>query len=236
MILFSKGEKNTVYFHSNNDYSSLMNYWNPSLVDTASVRYSMNTPDLYRRGYLSKAEADFKSLNRLLWEQHVYWTRMIIISIVFNLPDIKYVQERLLRNAPDMGNSLRPFYGDQIADRYAELIKEHLVLAAELVTAAAKGDAKGAAEKEKEWYRNADDIVLFLSNINPCLDEETVKAMFYNHLSLTKLEAVYMIEKNYKESIAVFDKVEAEALEMADEISDSIIKQFPGMFGLYYTY
>ena len=205
-------------------------------MDTAPVRYSMNTPDLYGRGYLSKAEVDFKALNRLLWEQHVYWTRMTIISIVFNLPDLKYVEERLLRNAPDMGNSLRPFYGDQIADRYAELIKEHLVLAAELVTAAAKGDSKTAAEKEKEWYRNADDIVLFLSSINPCLDKETLKAMFYTHLSLTKLEAVYMIEKNYKESIAVFDKIEAEALEMADAISDGIIKQFPGMFGLYYTY
>ena len=45
-----------------------------------------------------------------------------------------------------------------------------------------------------------------------------------------------MIEKNYKEDIAVFDKIEAEALEMADAISDGIIKQFPGMFGLYYTY
>lgn len=225
-----------MYFHAQHDYSSLMNYWNPSKVYTAPVRHILNTPDLYGRCYLSKAEVDFKSLNRLLWEQHVNWTRMTIISIVFNLPDLKYVQERLLRNATDMGNSLRPIYGDQIADRYAELIKEHLVLAAELVTAAAKGDTKVASEKEKEWYRNADDIVLFLSFINPCLDKETVKAMFYTHLSLTKLEAVNMIEKNYKESIAVFDRVEAEALEMADAISDGIIKQFPGIFGLYCTY
>jgi hypothetical protein len=223
-----------VYFHSNNDYSPLMNYWNPSIMDTAPVRYIMNTPDLYGRGCLSKAEVDFKSMNRLLWEQHVNWTRMTIISIVFNLPDLIYVQERLLRNATDMGNSLRPFYGDQIADSYAELIKEHLVIAAELVTAAAKGDTKVVSEEEKEWYRNADDIVLFLSSINPCLDKEALKAMFYTHLSLTKLEAVYMIEKNYKESIAVFDKIEAQALEMADAISDGIIKQFPGMFGLCY--
>ena len=164
-----------MYFHSNNDYSSLMNYWNPSIVYTAPVRYILNTPDLYGRSYLSKAEVDFKSMNRLLWEEHVNWTRMTIISIVFNLPDLKYVQERLLRNATDMGNCLRPFYGDQIADRYAELIKEHLVLAAELVTAAAKGDTKIAAEKEKEWYRNADDIVLFLSSINPYLDKEAIQ-------------------------------------------------------------
>ena len=159
---------------------------------------------------------------------------MTIISIVNNLPDLQYVQERLLRNATDMGNCLRPFYGDQIADRYAELIKEHLVLAAELVTAAVKGDTKTAAEKEKEWYRNADDIALFLSSINPYLDKEEMRQMFYTHLALTKFEAVSMIEKKYKEDVAVFDEIEAQALGMADTIADGIIKQFPSMFGLCY--
>jgi len=75
---------------------------------------------------------------------------MTIISIVFGLPDLPFVQERLLQNATDLGNCLRPFYGDQIADRYAELIKEHLLIAAQLVTAAAKGDTATADAKEKE--------------------------------------------------------------------------------------
>ena len=118
------------------------------------------------------------SMNRLLWMEHVNWTRMTIISIVFGLPDLQFVQERLLRNATDMGNCLRPFYGDKIADRYAELIKEHLVLAAELVTAAAKGDTKKAAEKEKQWYRNADEIAEFLSSINPYLEKKKLEKCF----------------------------------------------------------
>jgi len=41
---------------------------------------------------------------------------MTIISIVFGLPDLPFVQERLLQNATDLGNCLRPFYGDQIAE------------------------------------------------------------------------------------------------------------------------
>lgn len=162
--------------------------------------------------------------------EHVNWTRMTIISIVFNLPDLPFVQERLLQNATDLGNCIRPFYGDHIADRYAELIKEHLVLAAELVTAAAKGDPKTADLKEKEWYRNADEIAIFLSSINPYLTTVGVQKMFYTHLALTKHEAVLMIEKNYKEDIKVFDQIEAEALEMSDMISNAIIMQFPHMF------
>jgi len=98
-----------------------------------------------------------------------------------------------------------------------------------------KGDAKVAAEKEKEWHRNADDIALFLSRINPYFDEEMIRSMFYTHLALTKFEVVSMIEKNFKEDVAVFDKIEAEALEMADAISGGIIKQFPSLFGLNYS-
>ena len=102
--------------------------------------------------------------------------------------------------------------------------------AAELVTAAAKGDTKKAAELEKQWYRNADQIAVFLSSINPYLSKEAMRKMFYEHLALTKQEAVYMIQKNYKASIETFEKIEALALEMADAISDGIVQQFPSIF------
>ncbi len=105
---------------------------------------------------------------------------MTIISIVFQLPDLSFVQQRLLQNATDSGNCLRPFYGDQIADHYAKLIQEHLVIAAELVTAAVKSDTNTVDIKEKEWYKNADDIVLFLSKINPYLSKEALQKMFIN--------------------------------------------------------
>lgn len=230
-----------MYFYPNSFPSypartvNLLNYWGPSSNYTAPVRYILNTPDLYGRQFISKAEADYKAMNRLLWEEHVNWTRMTIISIVFKLPDLPEVQARLLRNATDLGNCLRPFYGDQIADKYAELIKAHLVIAAELVTAAANGDTKAAAEKEKEWYRNADEISMFLSSINPYIDLEEIRKMLYMHLALTKQEAVTMIEGNFREDVAVFDEIEAQALEMSDMIADGIIRQFPAMFG-YYAY
>ncbi|WP_075526440.1 hypothetical protein [Sporosarcina ureilytica] len=230
-----------MYFYANGFNShqeravNLSNYWGPSVNYTAPVRYILNTPDPYGRQFISKAEADYKTMNRLLWEEHVNWTRMTIISIVFKLPDLDEVQARLLRNATDLGNCLRPFYGDQIADKYGELIKEHLVVAAELVTAAVNGDTKTAEEKEKQWYRNADEISVFLSSINPYIHLEEIREMFYMHLALTKHEAVTMIEGNFKEDVAVFDEIEAQALEMADMIADAIIRQFPTMFG-YYPY
>ncbi|MCM3723422.1 hypothetical protein M3166_15500 [Solibacillus isronensis] len=166
------------------------------------------------------------AMNRLLWMEHVNWTRMTIISIVFQLPDLPFVQKRLLQNATDLGNCLRPFYGDQIADYYAKLIQAHLVIAAELVTAAVKGDTNTVNAKEKEWYKNADDIVLFLSNLNPYLYKDALQEMFYKHLELTKKEAVTMIQKDYQTDIELFDEIEAEALAMSDMIASAIVMQF----------
>ncbi|WP_353056430.1 hypothetical protein [Sporosarcina luteola] len=178
----------------------------------------------------SKAQVELWNKNRLLWEQHVMWTRMAITAIVFKVPDLKFVLARLLRNATDMGNALRPYYGDEIADAYSHLISEHLTTAAELVTAAANGETEKAEQKEADWYRNADKIAEFLHQINPYNDQEAFRKMLYSHLALTKLEAVCMIQKNFQLEVQVFDQIEAEALMMADMLSDGIFKQFPYTF------
>nr|WP_285847305.1 hypothetical protein [Sporosarcina luteola] len=178
----------------------------------------------------SKAQVELWNKNRLLWEQHVTWTRMAITAVVFKVPDLKFVLSRLLRNATDMGNALRPYYGDKIADSYRDLISEHLTIAADLVTAAVNGETEKAEQKEADWYRNADKIAEFLHRINPYYDQEAFRKMLYTHLALTKLEAVCMIQENFELEVQVFDQIEAEALMMADMLSDGIFKQFPYMF------
>ncbi|OAB31263.1 acetylglutamate kinase [Paenibacillus macquariensis subsp. defensor] len=167
---------------------------------------------------------------RLVWEQHVYWTRLTIISLAFNLPDVGFTTARLLRNATDMGNLLKPFYGDRIAARFSSLIREHLVIAVELVKAAKAGNQKAAAAAERRWYANGEEIADFLSTINPYISENKFKKMFFEHLALTKSEAVFILQKKYKSSIIVFNKIEAEALQMADTITNAIVKQFPKKF------
>lgn len=216
-------------------YSLSQMYQPPYTQYTAPVRFFLKQPPSIRDYRCkSKAEADYISMNRLLWMEHVNWTRMVITSIVFNLPDVQFVEERLLRNATDLGNCLRPFYGDQIADRYTKLIHDHLTIAAELVTAAVKGDTATANAKEVEWYQNADDIALFWSRINPYLKQTDVQKMFYSHLDLTKKEAVAMIQKQYKEDIAIFDQVVMEALMMSDMLANAVVLQFYQFFQCNY--
>jgi LysM domain. len=179
---------------------------------------------------VSKAEADLNNRLRMLWEQHVVWTRLVIMSIVFNLPDLDLATNRLLRNPKDFEAVLKPLYGDKAAARFADLFTKHLTIAAQLVKASKAGDTKAAADAEKTWYSNTDEIAAFLGSINPYWSEKEWKDMLHEHLALTKSEAVNLLTKNFGEGISTFDKIEQQALKMADVMRIGIVSQFPDKF------
>jgi len=190
----------------------------------------------YRQGVypspmkITKSEVELRNNIRMLWEQHGAWTRMAIMSIVFGLPDEEVATNRLLRNPVDFGNLLKIFYGNKIALRFSDLLKDHLVIAAQLVKAAKVGDNKSAAEAEKKWYENADELAALLSYINPYWSKESWRTMLHEHLALVKAEAVAMLTKDYAAGVKVYDKIESQALEMADMMAAGIINQFPHRF------
>lgn len=181
-------------------------------------------------GCICKAEVDLRNTMRTLWEQHVAWTRMTIISIAEGLKDVDLVTARLLRNPSDFEAVLAQYYGSEKAAGFAKLFREHLVIAAQLVKAAKAGNTAAAADAEKRWYANADQIAAYLHSINPYWSEEALRRMLYDHLAMTKSEAVYRLRKNYAADIKQYDMIEQQALQMADAFSEGIVKQFPGAF------
>ncbi len=163
---------------------------------------------------------------RMLWEQHDVWTRETINGIVFELPNLELTTARLLRNPVDFANALKQFYGNRISGRFQDLLTEHLVLAADLVNAVKVGDNEAALEIEKDWFKNAEAIACFLGRINPFWSRKEWKEMMFQHLELVKSEALFLLNGEYEANIAVYDKIEKQTLEMADEMSEGIIKQF----------
>lgn len=175
---------------------------------------------------VSKAALHLKDCFRLLWEQHVYWTRMVIMGIAFGLPDLEASTNRLLSNAPDFARVFGRYYGNAIAAEFEGLIRDHLTLAAELVTAVKAGNSKAAESIERRWYKNANAIACFLSQINSCWPYKHMKSMWFEHLSLTKDEAAAILGNQHARSIELFDQIERLALQMADDFACGIVFQF----------
>lgn len=152
-------------------------------------------------GGFSSAQIDLSNTIRRLWLEHVLWTRFFIVSTAFDLPDLPYVTERLLQNPHDFANVLRPLFGNQDAMTFDKLLTDHLVIAAELVNAAKRGDAQEAEKQRKLWYDNAKNIAAFLASINPYWSEKQWQDMLFEHLAMTEKEAVDILTGEYEQSI-----------------------------------
>jgi hypothetical protein len=173
----------------------------------------------------------FQQAVRKLWEDHVTWTRVYIIAALADLPEADVAAGRLLQNQTDIGNAVKPFYGDQAGEQLTALLKEHILIAADLLAAAKAGDIAKFEDANQRWYENADEIAAFLNNANPDnwpLSE--MQTMMKDHLDLTLEEATARLNKDWTGDVAAYDKVHNEILHMADMISDGIIKQFPKQF------
>ena len=180
----------------------------------------------------SKVDAQaFHDAMRKLWEDHITWTRLVIIGTFEDLPDLGPTTQRLLQNQEDIGDAIKPFYGDAAGEQLSALLRDHILIAAEILQAAKNGDTAALNDAITRWYANADEIAVFLNSANPKnWPLEEMKAMMREHLDLTLEEAVTYLNGDYADSIAAYDKVHLQALEMADMLSEGIIKQFPNKF------
>lgn len=165
-----------------------------------------------------------------LWEDHIVWTRNVILNIMDDLPGTDQAVARLLQNQDDIGNAVKPFYGEAGGKELTRLLREHITVAADLLKAAKAGNNSAFEATNKKWFLNADEISGFLSKANPNWKLADMKKMMHDHLTLTTEEAVARLKKDYVADVKAYDKVHDEILLMADMLTDGIIKQFPAKF------
>lgn len=290
----------------------------PATDSTASRRATTAAP----RGTSQSAigRQAFHDRMRELWTDHVVYTRNYIVSAAANLADTAEVAQRLLRNQDEIGESVRPYYGDAAATQLASLLRNHIQLAAKTLVAAkgttmamsgmnmqdsrmgdtvsartdtvqmkgqyptgtgrmsdtAKAKARGAVRPDTTQKNaqgnpagyvqnrdyastqssppqmgqqvaqvdsnalnqaitalkaNGDSLATFLASANPRgFARETLRGAIQMHITLLLNEATAQIKKDWSGSIAAFDESQRQAGQMADLLSDGIIKQFPSRF------
>ena len=181
-------------------------------------------------GRASPAELQLRQSMRKLWSDHVFWTRQYIVAAVQDDPSAQAASVRLLRNQEELGSAIAPFYGSAAGSRLTDLLKQHILIAVDLVTAAKAGDNAKQTDADRRWHQNAADIATFLSGANPNWPRQTLLDMLNEHLAVTTQEAVNRLQKKWNDDVVTFDRIYSQSLMMADALSDGIVKQFPARF------
>ncbi len=176
-------------------------------------------------------QSAFRKEMRRLWEDHITWTRLYIVSALANLPDRDATAGRLLQNQTDIGNAVKPMYGDAAGSQLTALLKDHILFAADLIAKVRAGDTLQSKQATLLWYANADSLAKFLSDANPKRwPYSEMKSMMHEHLSLTTAEVVARLKNDWQGDIRAYEQVHGQILAMADMLSDGLIGQFPSKF------
>jgi len=202
-----------------------------SLIGSGAVAQQPHAP---HPAISAAAEAqpivELKMAMRKLWEDHIAYTRNYIISAVAGLEDEGKIAERLLRNQDDIGAAIEPYYGDAAGKQLAALLRDHILIAAEIVAAAKAGKMDQVVIGQKKWTANGKDIAAFLSGANPYWPKKDLEHMLQVHLDLTTGEVVGRIKKDWAADIKSYDDGHVHMLMFADMLSEGIAKQFPANF------
>jgi hypothetical protein len=169
---------------------------------------------------------------RKLWSDHVIWTRQYIVAAVAGTPDADAAAGRLLKNQEDIGAAVVPYYGRDGGDRLTDLLKQHIMIAVDLVAAAKSGDEAAFAKHDARWTSNIQEIAAFLAGANPNWPEKAVFDLLALHLKLTKDETVARLNADWAADVQAFDDIFTEILVVADTLYDGLVAQFPERFGL----
>jgi hypothetical protein len=183
------------------------------------------------RATITRKEFVFRSDMRRLWEDHVTWTRLAVISLTTAAPDTGASVGRLLENQTDIGNAIKPFYGRAAGQELTRLLRAHILIAADLIAAARAGDQTAVGEAQSRWTVNADEIASFLASANPrSWKLEEMKTMLHEHLRLTTNEVIARLRGDWAADVAAYDQIHLQALGMADMLSTGIVNHFPKRF------
>ncbi len=180
---------------------------------------------------LTRAQAVFQDQMRVLWEDHVTWTRLAIVTFADGSAGFDATAARLLRNQEDIGNAIKPFYGEAAGNQLTALLKDHIGIAVELLQAAKAGDGAAFEKANAAWYANANDIADFLARANPRYwPQDVMRAAMKGHLDQTLAEASHELTGEYAKSVADYDEIHHHILGMADILSTGIMRAFPNRF------
>lgn len=175
---------------------------------------------------MTGSDTDLVKTMYKLWSENVIWTRLFFMASFNDAPNLRLVTNRLLKNQFDLGNSIIPYYGADAGLKFASLLRENILLCADIVESLKVQDTDMRDRSVGNWYKSAEQLAEFLGSINPYFNRQVMRDMLNDHMKFTMEELMAQYNRDWQGDISSFDVAFNQALMIADDMSAGITKQF----------
>lgn len=181
---------------------------------------NMGIPDNQEnRGNQKEIENENAALQeamQMAWLDHVFWTRMYLMSADMDAKDRQAVEERLLETADEITDVFANHLPLNVTRQLRNLLVEHIEIAGQMIAALKAGNMTDYDNLTRNWYANANQLATLLASQNPYFSNRDTRNMLLNHLDLTRQEIEQQLRGDYQESIDTFRDIKNQAIAMAD--------------------
>ncbi|MCA9620154.1 MAG: hypothetical protein KC731_14105 [Myxococcales bacterium] len=172
-------------------------------------------------------QAELRVAMRDLFFERATFVRMFLLDAIEELPSYEASVGRLLQNDADIGDAVRPFYGDEAADALRSLLDAGLEDAAAAVAAAKAGDMQGFEDAKQRWLDHADETAVFLAGANPAWPEADLKALLRTCVEDAIGEASARLGGDYTADGGLLLAAGARVQVVAAALGAGVAAQFP---------
>lgn len=166
-----------------------------------------------------------------LWAEHMQYTYDTVDAFANNQKELPATLDRLLQNQKDIGNAIKPIYGEAAGNQLADLLTTHIKLAVPVLQAAKDGNNTALNKALSDWQQNAKDIADFLSSANPNnWPKSATEPMLKGHIDSTVVYASDLIKGDYAQALKDYGKAYDHMMMLADTLAQGAIAQHPEKF------
>lgn len=143
----------------------------------------------------------------LLWNNHVWYTTRFLVAAVNSLGETAVDTSELLANQSDIGSNFGVYFGTTKGGQLTVLLKEHILIAADIVAAVLAGDMQKTEELLVKWAANGKDVAKFYYKALDGTKLSDLETMWQAHLDSTAEELMTLVSKNYEANAVALDVV-----------------------------
>jgi hypothetical protein len=156
---------------------------------------------------------------RMFWFELATWTRYYLINRYLGIGNEDIILARLNKVVDEYGAMLRRIFGEQITERFLDLLYTHIGLITSLITAQIERNTDVASEVTRLLYENAEETASFLASINPFWDESILMNRLNSYVQSTIEQSTTFLTGEYDRNINIFARILTHAENTGNEFA-----------------